>query len=65
MKKRYRKFLLKKVTTTNKVIRYKSICAICWCDESRFLKQTPSEKLNEKCNKKTSRNITDPKPLIY
>ena len=57
VKKRYRKFWLKKGTTTNKVIRYKSICAICWSDKSRFLKQKPSKKLNEKRNKKTIRII--------
>ena len=32
-------FKLEKVKMTNKVVREKSHCIVCWSNESRFLKQ--------------------------
>ena len=37
-------FQPQKVKMTNKVLREKSNCVVCWCSKSRFLKQ----KLNNK-----------------
>ena len=37
-------FRLKKVNMTNKVLREKSHCVICWSNKSRFLKQKHNNK---------------------
>ena len=38
----------KSVTMTNKVLRQKSKCSVCFSDKSRFLKQDHSKKCSNK-----------------